>query len=115
MSTPLSDSRSGCKPRSLSGIRRSIDRRREPIERLNRELEDLLQQESQASRLLDLPRELRDLVYEYAVAHSGKVFPAPEKYHDERVTDADNYKQPQGQLVAVNKQIRAEAAETMFA
>lgn len=64
-------------------------------------------------KFLDMPRELRDMVYMLCVGH-GKIFFPTSWNGDTRYADRGEYEKPHLQVLAINSQTRAEAMEVLF-
>ncbi|KAK5121284.1 hypothetical protein LTR85_005450 [Meristemomyces frigidus] len=65
--------------------------------------------ESRVFRFMDLPPELRDMIYDLCLV-KGKVFLRPRSKQDERYEGYRDFERPELQLLAVARQIRAEVA-----
>lgn len=63
---------------------------------------------------MDLPREIRTMIYEYCLVVSGTIVPYEEKYSLSRADLAVRKEMPTVALLVVNKTIEVEAAEILF-
>lgn len=66
------------------------------------------------SHFLALPRELRDIIYEYCLV-VGKVFPYYEGVKDPRHLKALQFQRPQTGLLKVSKQLHQETEQMLYA
>ncbi len=62
---------------------------------------------------LKLPREIRDMIYDYCLLVQGEIIPYPTYYEKEEIGRPLPQK-PDIALLQVNKQIRAEAADMLY-
>ncbi|KAI9719274.1 MAG: hypothetical protein M1812_003604 [Candelaria pacifica] len=64
-------------------------------------------------RFMDLPREIRMMIYEYLLV-KGKVFPHANPNGDPRYAKWEEYKRPEIQLFAVNHQVKLETEKMYY-
>ncbi|CAK3944901.1 Hypothetical predicted protein [Lecanosticta acicola] len=81
--------------------------------RLERTIRELQEKTHRPFIFLDLPLELREMVYELCVA-PGKVFLRPRPQNDVRLDEYKKYHQVEWQLLAVTRQVRKESAKVLF-
>ncbi|KAK4543885.1 hypothetical protein LTR36_004659 [Oleoguttula mirabilis] len=70
------------------------------------------QTESQVFRFVDLPPELRNVIYELCLA-KGKVFLRPRPTYDQRYEGYEHFDRPDWQLLSVSRQVRTEAVAVL--